>query len=467
MQEQVEWAFEDGELNQWRRGARKWHAGILPYVVTSSDRIGLSMKIAPPKYTFDILPHTDERPPLHDSSRWQWVEQAFRERCRRYGFSEIRTPIFEATALYHRAVGDGTDIVAKETYDFETRGGDSLTLRPEGTAGVIRAFVTHRLDLERGVQKLFYLGPNFRYERGQTGRYRQHHQAGVEAIGSDDPALDAEIIGLAVDFYAALGLTGLSVKVNSVGTVESRAEYVKALKAWAEPHLEKMSADNNRRFETNPLRMLDSKEPQDIALLGSAPKLSDFLDDESREHFDRLLSYLDALKISYERDERLVRGFDYYTKTTFEIHSSVLGDKALGGGGRYNRLVEELGGPRLPGIGFGLGLDRILLALGELGVSLPEIAGLDAFCCPLGDPARTRCVALLAELRAAGLSADMAYAGKKLSQMLEAADSRGARFAVIIGDAELQTGRVQLRNMATKSQSEAAQDALATALAAG
>jgi histidyl-tRNA synthetase len=422
------------------------------------------MRIAPPKYTFDVLPHTDKREPLHDSARWQWVEATFRERCRRYGFSEIRTPIFEATALYHRAVGDGTDIVAKETYDFKTRGGDDLTLRPEGTAGVIRAFVTHRLDLERSVNKLFYLGPNFRYERGQTGRYRQHHQAGVEAIGSDDPAIDAEIIALAVDFYSAVGLTGLSVKVNSVGTVESRATYVQALKAWAEPLLGEMSADNNRRFETNPLRMLDSKEAQDIELLSSAPKLSDYLDTESREHFQTLLGYLDSLGVAYERDDRLVRGFDYYTKTTFEVHSTVLGDKALGGGGRYNRLVEELGGPKLPGIGFGLGLDRILLTLQELNASLPPLSGLDAFFCPLGDAARAHCVGLLAAARSAGLSADLSYTGRKLSQMLEAADQRAARFAVIVGDSEIEAGTLQLRNMTTKEQSTIPTEGLSAAL---
>lgn len=241
------------------------------------------MRIAPPKYTYDILPHSEKRPTLQDSARWQWVESTFRDLCRCYGYGEIRTPIFESTDLFHRAVGDGSDIVAKETYDFVTRGNDKLTLRPEGTAGAIRAFVTHRLDLERTVNKLFYIGPNFRYERGQTGRYRQHHQAGVEALGSDDPALDAEVISLAVNFYESLGLTGLTVKINSVGTAASRAEYVKALRAWAEPLLPQMSADNKRRFETNALRMLDSKEPEDLPFLAQAPLLSDYLDDEEEE----------------------------------------------------------------------------------------------------------------------------------------------------------------------------------------
>ena len=410
------------------------------------------MKIAPPKYTFDILPHSEKRPTLQDSSRWQWVESTFRELCRTYGYGEIRTPIFESTDLFHRAVGDGSDIVSKETYDFVTRGNDRLTLRPEGTAGAIRAFVTHRLDLERTVNKLFYIGPNFRYERGQAGRYRQHHQAGVEALGSDDPALDAEIISLAVSFYAALGLTGLTVKINSVGTVASRAEYVKALKAWAEPLLPQMSTDNQRRFETNALRMLDSKEPEDLPLIQSAPKLPDFLDDESKTHFDALKNYLDSLNIVYSVDPLLVRGFDYYTKTTFEVHSTVLGDKALGGGGRYNGLVEELGGPRMPGIGFGLGLDRILLALQETGAVLPPLPGLDAYFCPLGNAARIACVPLLASVRAAGLAADLSYSGKKLGQMLEAADERKARYAVILGDSELAESTVQLRDMATKEQ---------------
>ena len=422
------------------------------------------MKIAPPKYTYDILPHAEKRPALQDSARWQWVESTFRELCRRYGYGEIRTPIFESTDLFHRAVGDGSDIVAKETYDFTTRGNDRLTLRPEGTAGVIRAFVSHRLDLERTVNKLFYIGPNFRYERGQTGRYRQHHQAGVEALGSDDPALDAEVIALAVSFYAALGLTGLTVKINSVGTVASRADYVKALRAWAEPLLPQMSADNQRRYETNALRMLDSKEPEDLPFLADAPLLPDFLDDESKTHFDALKNYLDALNISYVVDPMLVRGFDYYTKTTFEVHSAVLGDKALGGGGRYNGLVEELGGPRMPGIGFGLGLDRILLALQETGVALPEVPGLDAYFCPLGASARAASVPLLAQVRAAGLSGDLAYSGKKLGQMLEAADERKARFAVILGDSELESNTVQLRDMKTKEQISVQQSELSARL---
>jgi histidyl-tRNA synthetase len=294
------------------------------------------MRYAAPKGTYDILPSAMGRAAIQDSSKWQWLESQFRELCHLYAFSEIRTPIFEAHELIHRSVGEGTDIIAKETFDFITKGGDALTLRPEGTAGVMRAYVTSRLYVERPVSKLFYIGPNFRYERPQKGRYRQHHQAGAELLGAAGPEADAEIIGLACAFYARLGLRDLKVKLNTVGTPESRARYVEALRAWAEPLLPQMSADNNRRFHENALRMLDSKEHQDIVLLATAPVLRDFLDEASQSHYERVKAYLSAMGLAFDEDDRLVRGFDYYTHTVFEIQSSVLGDKALGGGGRYN-----------------------------------------------------------------------------------------------------------------------------------
>lgn len=422
------------------------------------------MRYAAPKGTYDILPSAPGREAVQDSRRWQWLESQFRELCRLYAYSEVRTPIFEAHELIHRSVGEGTDIVAKETFDFVTKGGDNLTLRPEGTAGVMRAYVTNRLYVERPVSKLFYIGPNFRYERPQKGRYRQHHQAGAELLGAAGPEADAEVIGLACAFYARLGLTDLTVKLNTVGTPESRAAYVAALRTWAEPLLPQMSADNNRRFHENALRMLDSKEPQDIALLAAAPALSDYLDEASRDHFARVKDYLDAMGIAYDEDARLVRGFDYYTHTVFEIQSSVLGDKALGGGGRYNGLIEAVGGPATPGIGFGLGLERILIALESLG-ALPETGpSLDAFLCPLGEAARSQGVALLAVLRAAGIACDMDYTGRRMKAMLEQADSYRARFAVILGDDELARGEATVRDMTTKQQRPVPLEQLAEAL---
>lgn len=407
--------------------------------------------------TFDILPpvphgRSEKRSWIHDSSKWQWIEGLFREQCRRFGYSEIRTPIFEDTELFHRAVGDGTDIVTKETYDFTTRGGDALTLRPEGTAGAIRAYRDAALWLERPVSKLFYIGPNFRYESGQRGRYRQHHQMGVEVLGADDPAVDAEVIALATSFYRAAGVQRLKVKINSVGTPGSRETYLAALRAFAEPLLPRMSDDNKRRFHQNALRMLDSKEPQDIELLAGAPSLLDYLDDESSTHFAAVRGHLEALGVEIEVDPRLVRGFDYYTKTAFEIQAPELGDKALGGGGRYNRLVEEIGGPDTPGIGFGLGVERVLLTLEESGADDPSASKLDAFLCPLGDRARAACVRIVDDLRRAGLSADMDYTGRRLKVMLEQADAAGAPVAVIVGDDELDRGEAMVRTIGTRDQ---------------
>lgn len=415
------------------------------------------MRYLRPEGTFDILPpvpngRPEQRSWVHDASKWQWIEGLFRERCRRAGFFEIRTPIFEDTELFHRAVGDGTDIVTKETYDLVTRGGDHLTLRPEGTAGAIRAFRDASLWQERPVNKLFYVGPNFRYESGQRGRYRQHHQAGVEVLGSDDPAVDAEVIALAVAFYRDAGVARLKVKINSVGTRESRAAYLDALRAFAEPLLPKMSDDNRRRFRQNALRMLDSKEPQDIALLEDAPSILDHLDDDSAAHFAALRSHLDALGIETEVDPRLVRGFDYYTKTAFEIQAPELGDKALGGGGRYNRLVEEIGGPETPGIGFGLGIERVLLTLEESGATAPTARGLDAFFCPLGDAARAACLPIVARLRDQGIACDVDVTGRRLKVMLEQADGYGAPVAVIVGDDELARGEAMVRTIGTRDQ---------------
>lgn len=425
------------------------------------------MQYGRPDGTFDIVPpvpcgRKEARSFVNDSSCWLHVESVFRAVCKTYGFAEIRTPIFEQTDLFHRAVGDGTDIVAKETYDFVTRGGDKLTLRPEGTAGAIRAYVSERMWIERPIAKLLYIGPNFRYERAQRGRYRQHHQAGVEVLGASIPSIDAEIIDLAVAFYRALGISDLTVKVNSVGTKESRASYLEALKAYAEPLLDRMSVDNKRRFEQNPLRMLDSKDKRDIELLEDAPNLIDFLDDASAEHFDKVCSYLTALGIPFEVDHRLVRGFDYYTRTAFEIQCKVLGDKALGGGGRYNQLVEQLGGPATPGIGFGLGIERVLITMEELGLPRPDGNRLDAFICPMGDAARDKAVSITSALRKAGLNVDIDYLGRRLKAMLEMADAGGARYAIVIGDDELATQTAAVRELASQTQHKVAFSELAS-----
>jgi histidyl-tRNA synthetase len=412
------------------------------------------MRYSGVKGTYDILPLGPKREAIALSSNWHYIEKTFRELVHQWGYGEIRTPIFESTDLIHRSAGEGSDVASKETYDFTTKGGDNLTLRPEGTAGVMRAFLEHSLQYERPVWKLYYIGPNFRYEAPQKGRYRQHHQAGVELLGSSDPASDAEVIALAVAFYQKLGLTDMQVKLNSLGNPASRTAYLQALRDWATPLLPQMSEDNKRRFEQNALRMLDSKDKGDIALLKDAPRLADYLDEESRNSLSALLGHLKALGIAYELDDRLVRGFDYYTGTVFEIQSVSLGDKALGGGGRYDNLVSDLGGPATPGIGFGLGLERVLLALEESGVAFPAPNGLDVFLCPLGDAARAACVPLLAQVRAAGLSADMAYSGKKPAAMFASADKLGARYAIIVGENEIAEKIVQLRDQQSEEKTQ-------------
>ena len=431
-------------------------------------------KYVSPKGTHDILPPGHNRLDWADDiNKWHWLEGVVRDVCRVYGYEEVRTPAFEDTALFHRAVGEGTDIVSKEMYSVVSKPDangkiDDLTLRPEGTAPTLRAFVQHRLDLTKPVNKLYYVASIFRHERAQKGRYRQHHQFGVEALGAGGAEMDAEVIALAVDFFARLGVPNLTLKINSVGTVESRKRYVVALREYAEPLLSKMSEDNRRRYETNALRMLDSKSKDDQELLADAPLLPDFLDDESRSHHETLLGYLNELGIVYEADPRLVRGFDYYVKTAFEVQSPDVGaQSALAGGGRYDGLIESLGGQRTPGIGFGLGIERTLIALQALAVSPPPPVGITAFVCPIGDAARRASVKLLSDLRRAGVSCDADYVGKRMGAMLEQADLRQARFAVILGDAEVESGVANVRDMATKAQESVPIAGLAARLTGG
>ncbi len=416
-------------------------------------------KYVAPKGTHDILPAGRDRTDwVEDIAKWHWFEGIVRDVTRIYGYREVRTPAFEQTDLFHRAVGEGTDIVTKEMYDFATKPdkdgkSDHYTLRPEGTAPALRAYVENRLYIDQPVNKLYYLSSIFRYERPTKGRYRQHHQFGVEALGASGPEMDAEVIALALLFFKRLGISRLTLKINSVGTVESRTQYVSALREFAEPFLSEMTEDNRRRYETNALRMLDSKSERDQEILSTAPLLSDFLDDESRAHQETLLGYLDELDVAYEADPRLVRGFDYYVKTAFEIQSPDVGaQSALAGGGRYDKLVEGIGGPPTPGIGFGLGIERTLIALEALRVSVPETAGPTVFVCPLGDAARKYCVGLLASLRESGIAADADYTGRRMKGMLEQANTLQARYAAIIGDEEVASGIVNLRDMATKEQ---------------
>lgn len=414
------------------------------------------MRYRIPEGTHDIIPFGKRDDGwVEETGKWHWVEAIIRDLCASYGYEEIRTPLFEATQLFRRAVGEGTDIVSKEMYDFTTKGGTELTLRPENTAPVMRSYIEHRMDLERPVAKLYYIASIFRHEAKQKGRYRQHHQFGVEVLGATGPDVDAEVLQLAISFFRRLGVQRLTLKLNSVGTFESRQKYIAALREYAEPLLPQMSEDNQRRFRENALRMLDSKHERDQVLMADAPFLSDYLDDESKAHFEKLQEYLTALEIPYAIDPRLVRGFDYYTKTAFEVLSPDIGAQAaLAGGGRYDRLVEEIGGQPTPGIGFGLGLERALMALEAAGMSTPETQGLTVFLCPLGETERAACVPLLARLRDAGITADMDYTGRRLKALFEQAERLRARYALIIGDKELAAGVANLRDMRSESRTQ-------------
>jgi histidyl-tRNA synthetase len=333
---------------------------------------------------------------------------------------------------------------------------------------VIRAYLEDGIYAQGGVHKLYYIGQNFRYERGQKGRYRQHTQFGLEAIGSQDPALDAEIIQLATTLYRRIGIDRLTLKINSVGCPDCRPKHREALLAYARPLLDQMSADNQRRFQENPLRMLDSKDERDQQLLANAPALTDYLCGECRAHFDELQENLRRLDIAFELDPKLVRGFDYYTKTAFEVQSPDLGAQStLCGGGRYDGLVEELGGPATPAVGCGIGVERALVALQSLGRELPVAAGPIAFLVTLGDEARKAGVNILSDLRTAGVSADMDYSRKGMKAQMREADRSGARYALILGDNELTAGVVQLKELKTGAQDQVPLVSLAEALKAG
>lgn len=389
------------------------------------------MRYQRPRGTQDILPD--------QIAEWRRVEEAFRDVCRRFCYQEIRTPIFEDTDLFIRSVGEETDIVSKEMYTFQDRGGRSLTLRPEGTAPVVRAFLENNLqgaDRER-IVKLFYIAPVFRYDRPQAGRYRQHHQAGVEALGSQAPALDAEVIHLALTFYAAVGIKEVRVLLNSVGCPVCRPAYVQLLRSWLAARASRLCADCVRRHETNPLRVLDCKEPECATLVGQAPKMLDALCPECAEHFAGVKAHLDLLSIGYEIEPRIVRGLDYYTKTAFEFVSTGLGAQdAIGGGGRYDGLVEQCGGPPTPGVGLGMGVERVLLVRQGLGLAVQPPA---PWVCvvAMDDEAWPDAFRLVRELREGRFAADADHRRRSANAQMRWAARTGCMFAVFVGSAFL------------------------------
>ncbi len=405
------------------------------------------MKFTKPKGTYDVLPK--------ESARWQNIESLVREVCTIFNYQEIRTPMFEATQLFHRSAGETSDVVSKETYDFLDRGERSMTLRPEGTAGVVRSFIENKIYADQGVHKFFYIAPMFRYERQQKGRYRQHVQFGAEVFGSADPALDAEVISLPVTLYKYLGLRNIKVKLNSLGDTASRENYREALVSHFAPHKEELCQDCQTRLEKNPLRILDCKVDSKKEIMQTAPQMIDYLVEEDRAYFEAVKACLDTMGIVYEYDAKLVRGFDYYTHTIFEIQAEIEGfgaQNTLCGGGRYNKLVGELGGPQTPAIGFGMGLERLLLALEAEGIQVAGEPAVDLFVITLGEVAKQFAPGLVYDLRTRGLVCETDYLGKNLKGQFKQADRYNARYTAILGEDEVKQNVINIKNNKTGEQ---------------
>ena len=394
-----------------------------------------------------------------DSAQFVAVRDGLLGAARRAGYGDIELPIFEDTALFARGVGESTDVVSKEMYTFADRGDRSVTLRPEGTAGVVRAVIEHGLDRGALPVKLCYAGPFFRYERPQAGRYRQLQQVGVEAIGVDDPALDAEVIAIADAGFRSMGLDGFRLELTSLGDGTCRPQYRELLQEF----LFGLDLDEEtlRRARLNPLRVLDDKRPEVRRMTAEAPVLLDHLSDVAKAHFDTVLAHLDGLKVPYVINPRMVRGLDYYTKTTFEfVHDGLGAQSGIGGGGRYDGLMQRLGGQDLSGIGFGLGVDRTLLALRAEGKSVGETTRCDVFGVPLSDPAKLRLAVLAGERRAAGARVDLAYGDRGLKGAMRAADRSGARIALVAGDRDIDAGTIGVKDLATGVQVSVPLDAV-------
>ena len=400
-----------------------------------------------PRGTKDILPDT--------VGDWNYVEGEIRELCRRFGYSEIRTPIFEHTELFQRGIGEGTDVVDKEMYTFTDRGERSITLRPENTASAVRAYLQNKLYAQSNLVKLFYIGSMFRYDRPQAGRMREFHQFGVEALGEANPAVDAEVILLAMNLLEGLGLKDLELSINSVGCPKCRSKYRTMLQDFFRDKLEDLCEDCRSRFERSPLRILDCKKDSDKPYMADAPKITDCLCEECADHFAKLKELLTSAGISFTHDPRLVRGLDYYTKTAFEIKYPPLGaQSAVAGGGRYDGLIEEMGGNPTPAVGFATGLERLLLALESQNLLPEKNRSVDAYVVALGEAAQAEGFKLLNSLRQQGLSAAMDFAGRSMKAQMKQANKLGAKYSIILGEDEIAEGVVMLRSMGDSSQAK-------------
>ncbi len=410
-----------------------------------------------PRGTNDVLPDT--------APVWGWVEDKIREICRQYAYGELRPPIFEHTELFKRGVGETTDIVEKEMYTFNDRGGRSLTLRPEITAGLVRAFIEHKLYSGPQPVKLTCIGPGFRYERPQAGRFRQFTQWDVEVFGSQNPAIDAEVIQIGIELAGRLGLTGLVVHLNSIGCHQCRPVYREKLLEYYRPHLGGLCENCRSRCERNPLRLLDCKEEGCRPAAAGAPRVVECLCEECRVHFDGVKSYLEVLGVPYRVDPNIVRGLDYYTKTVFEVIYPPLGAQStVWAGGRYDGLVETLGGPPTPGVGFALGMERLIMTLDKMGKTPAGDAGVDVFVAPMGSEALAPALQILSALRRQGYRAESDYLGRSLKSQMKHADRLGARYVAILGSNEIVNRTVTLRRMAGGDQIEVTWDELAARL---
>lgn len=405
------------------------------------------MKLQKPKGTQDILPA--------DSAKWQYVENVARETFKKYNYGEIRTPMFEHYEVISRSVGDTTDIVTKEMYDFHDKGDRHITLRPEGTAPVVRSYVENKLfapEVQKPV-KVYYIGSMFRYERPQAGRLREFHQLGVECFGSKNPATDVETIAMAYQLFNTLGIKEVTLHLNSLGNTESRLAYRQALIDYLIPMRDTLSKDSQRRLDENPLRVLDSKEKEDKVAVENAPSILDYLDNESQAHFDEVRAMLDSLNIPYVIDTNMVRGLDYYNHTIFEFITTI--DKSeltICAGGRYDSLVEYFGGPETAGFGFGLGLERLLLVLDKQGIELPVEESLDVYIAVLGSGANGKALELVQAIRYQGFKAERDYLGRKIKAQFKSADTFKAKTVITLGESEVESGQVNVKNNSTREE---------------
>jgi len=414
------------------------------------------MKIQSIRGVKDILPG--------DIEKWQWVEEIARSVFSKYGFKEIRLPIFENTKLFSKSIGETTDIVEKEMYTFEDRSGEQITLRPEGTASVVRAYIEHKMYNPPSVVKLYYMGPMFRYERPQAGRFRQFYQIGIEAMGTDNPTIDVEVMTLLIEFFRLLGLSNLELQINSLGCSDCRPKYRETLKNAIRGHLDELCQNCNQRYERNPLRVLDCKVERDREIAKELPKTKDHLCAECQTNFEKVQTLLDSTETPYSLNPLLVRGLDYYTRTTFEVVSTGLGaQNAICGGGRYDSLVEEFEGPPTPCFGFALGMERLISVI-PFGDKMDLETQPDIFVVGLGEEAKSVTFKIIHQLRRAGLSVDQDYTGGSMKSQLRKANKSRSRFSLIVGENEIKSGMYLLKDMETGSQNEVSATDLPTAI---